>query len=71
MKVGDYVRVNEMVHDAQLPESKAGLVVELYSNPLNANLKDVAIIMFDNGEFLKFHISSLELLNNDEPASKI
>ena len=55
-----------MVHDSQMPESRAGLIVELYSNPLNTNLKDVAIVMFDNGAFLKFHVSHLELLRSEE-----
>ena len=58
MKTGDYVFVNLGVHDEEMPhERRDGLVVEMVGSR-----KDLAIVMFHNGAFLKFHESQLTLL---------
>jgi|GEM_PF-3004273 len=62
---GDYVVVNEGVHDESMPHCgkcrRDGLVVEVVGKK-----QDQAIIMFHNGAFLKFHVSQLTLLEHVE-----
>lgn len=58
MKVGDYVRVNEGVHDENMPkERRDGMIVEVVGND-----NDQAYVMFNNNVFLKFHKSQLTIL---------
>lgn len=58
MKQGDYVVVNPGVHDDAMPkERRDGLIVELVGKK-----KDQAIVMFNNGSFLKFHKTQLTSL---------
>jgi len=57
MKVGDYVRINEGVHDEKMPkERRDGMIVEVVGN------NDQAYVMFNNNVFLKFHKSQLTIL---------
>jgi hypothetical protein len=58
MKVGDYVRVNEGVHDEKMPkERRDGMIVEVVGKD-----NDQAYVMFNNSAFLKFHKSQLTIL---------
>lgn len=66
MKIGDYVKVSRMVHDERMPESRSGLIVSLGSDNHTGWRKDVAMIMFENGVFLKFHVSQLEVVVTEE-----
>jgi len=61
VKVGDYVLVDKFVHDDQMPQARSGVIVEMYFTP-KRKLRDSALVMFENGTFLKFHVSQLEVL---------
>ena len=63
MKVGDYVEIVAGVHDDRMPENRRdGLIVEIHDT---GKWKDPAqvIVMFSNGEFLKFHRSQVEVIS--------
>ena len=61
---GNYVEILPGVHDQRMPDDgrRDGLVVEIIGSR-----KDQAVVMFHNGEFLKFHKSQLQLLENITP----
>ena len=56
---GDYVQIVDGVFDSQMPDDgrRDGLVVEL-----TGKRRGQAIVMFHNGNFLKFHRSQLILI---------
>jgi hypothetical protein len=56
---GDYVEVDTGIHDTHMPDNgrRDGLVVQIVGS-----MKDQAIIMFHTGKFLKFHRSSLKII---------
>ena len=57
-EVGNYVEINDGIHDAGMPENRRdGLVVEV-----RGKRKDKITVMFSNGVFLDFHKSSLKML---------
>ena len=54
---GDLVFIDAFVHDERITVERHGLVVETVGER-----RDQYIVMFSNGEFLKFHKSQLNLL---------
>ena len=58
MKAGAYARIHQGVHDDRMPQKKRDcLVLELVGKK-----KDQALVLFSNGEILKFHVSQIEIL---------
>ena len=69
VKVGDYVRVRDGVHDESMDSDRRGLVVEMvpqhgWETTNKLGLPDQALVMFKNGAFLKFHETQLEVLGD-------
>ncbi len=57
IEIGDYVVVKSGVWDPSMPKGRNdGLVVEI-----KGLKKDQMVVMFCNGEFLKFHKSQLQI----------
>jgi hypothetical protein len=57
IKTGDYIEIKPGVHDDRMPFSRRdGLVVEIIGPR-----RDQVVIMFCNGEFLKFHESQIQM----------
>jgi len=66
MKLGDYVRICEGVHDDQMPDdSRDGLIVELVGQYGWNRDPDQIVVMFSNGSFLKFHSSQVEVIQSE------
>ena len=58
LKIGDLVRVTEDTHDARMPPSRTGLIVEtIIEKAWNDEKAHVGVYMvyMTNGERLKFH----------------
>ena len=69
MKAGDYVIVNEGVHDTAMPEDRRdGVVLEMIGPKKSHGLKrpDQAMVLFSNGAMLKFHKSQLTVMKSKE-----
>jgi|MDTB01.3.fsa_nt_gb hypothetical protein len=59
MKVGDYIVIQQGVHDERIPKDRRdGLVLEIAGKK-----KDQMFILFSNGEILKFHITQIQNLS--------
>jgi len=59
MKVGDYVTILPGVHDDRIPSSRRdGLILEVVGEK-----RDQALVLFSNGEILKFHKSQIHNLS--------
>ena len=63
MKIGDYVRVMDGVHDEAMGLHRDGLIVE-HIIPQASRIPDQFIVMFPNSTFLKFHKSQLKPLKD-------
>jgi len=59
MKTGDYARIHSGVHDDRMPQKRRDcLVLELVGEK-----RDQALVLFSNGEILKFHVSQIQILS--------
>jgi len=68
LKVGDLVRVSPETHDARMPSSRTGLIVEAIKHKAwNDEVAHVGLFMvlMTNGERLKFHEMFLERIEEE------
>ena len=65
-EIGDYVRVKDGVHDDSMGKSREGLVIERIRLREAPRLPDQFLVMFPNKNFLKFHMSQLEVLDAEK-----
>lgn len=64
MKAGDYVEVLPGVHDANMPANRRdGLIVEVLGQYGWNRDPDQVVVMFSNGNFLKFHKSWVKVIH--------
>jgi hypothetical protein len=69
LKVGDLVVVLDGTHDARLPPSRTGLIVEaICEKAWNEDKFSIGIfrVMMTNGELLKFHEMFLRKVEENE-----
>ena len=69
LKVGDLVIVLEGTHDARLPPSRTGLIVEaVREKAWNEDRFNIGMfkVMMTNGELLKFHEMFLQKVEENE-----
>ncbi len=53
MKIGEYVKIRDNVHDEHMPKNqREGLIIEIVGEN-----KDQAMVLFSNNSILKFHKS--------------
>ena len=65
IEVGDFVRVSDLTHDARMPTSRMGHIVEEYKTIVHYTDKKPAPtgiwkVFMTNGEILRFHEMFLE-----------
>lgn len=65
--VGDLIYITEQVHDHRMPDNRIGLVSS------TARDRDTYWVMFNNGQILKFHASTMAPLSKfqlrDKPSN--
>jgi len=65
MKAGDYIEIAAGVHDDRMPPGRRdGLIVEF-----TGSKKDQVFVMFSNGQFLKFHVSQINVIREGKNES--
>ena len=62
--VGDLIYITEQVHDHRMPDNRIGLVSG------TAPDRDTYWVMFNNGQILKFHSSTMTPLSKFQHKSK-